>query len=74
MLLSLANSEALRSLANRLRHQKTALSFMIQREDGPIPEEYTLWKTREEDGVHWYGFGQRLYIIPLTPPTAIVMF
>ncbi|KAI4686441.1 uncharacterized protein J4E84_005720 [Alternaria hordeiaustralica] len=37
-----------------LLHQKTALSFMIQREDGPIPEEYTLWKSSVEDGLHCY--------------------
>ncbi|KAI4702778.1 hypothetical protein J4E89_010312 [Alternaria sp. Ai002NY15] len=37
-----------------LLHQKTALSFMMQREDGPIPEEYTLWRPSEEDGVQCY--------------------
>ncbi|CAI9627663.1 unnamed protein product [Alternaria burnsii] len=37
-----------------LLHQKTALAFMMQREDGPIPEKYTLWKAIEEEGVQCY--------------------
>ncbi|CAN9391873.1 unnamed protein product [Alternaria alternata] len=34
-----------------LLHQKTALAFMMQREDGPIPEKYALWEAIEEEGV-----------------------
>jgi hypothetical protein len=32
------------------RHQKEALDFMSQREDGPIPEEFRLWKPDHIDG------------------------
>jgi hypothetical protein len=35
-------------------HQKTALDFMSQRENGPIPEEYQLWKPHEREGQSWY--------------------
>ncbi|CAN9436614.1 unnamed protein product [Alternaria alternata] len=37
-----------------LLHQKTALAFMMQREDGPIPEKYALWKAIEEEGLQCY--------------------
>ncbi|CAN9340292.1 unnamed protein product [Alternaria alternata] len=37
-----------------LLHQKTALAFMMQREDGPIPEKYALWEAIEEEGVQCY--------------------
>ncbi|KAF1946973.1 hypothetical protein EJ02DRAFT_334582 [Clathrospora elynae] len=37
-----------------LLHQKTALEFMMQRENGPIPDEYKLWTPIEMDGVPWY--------------------
>ncbi|CAN9434088.1 unnamed protein product [Alternaria alternata] len=37
-----------------LLHQKTALAFMMQRENGPIPEKYALWKATEEEGVQCY--------------------
>lgn len=33
-----------------LPHQKKGLDFMIQRERGPIPEEYLLWKPDQLDG------------------------
>jgi hypothetical protein len=33
---------------------------MIQREDGPIPEEYTLWKSTEEEGIPWYAQADNL--------------
>ncbi|UPX12309.1 uncharacterized protein EKO05_0002863 [Ascochyta rabiei] len=33
-----------------LDHQKTALEFMSQREDGPVPSEYQLWKPVEREG------------------------
>lgn len=39
--------------SNRNRHQKTALDFMIQRENGPIQDEYRLWKVVELDGQQW---------------------
>ncbi|KAL1650612.1 hypothetical protein SLS61_005861 [Didymella pomorum] len=35
-------------------HQKTALDFMSQRENGPIPEEYQLWKPHEREGQSCY--------------------
>ena len=38
---------------------------MMQREDGPIPKEYTLWKSSEEDGVQWYVSGKQLYMLAL---------
>ncbi|RAR10299.1 dna repair and recombination protein rad5c [Stemphylium lycopersici] len=37
-----------------LQHQKTALAFMTQREDGPIPEKYKLWEPSEFEGVQCY--------------------
>jgi len=33
-----------------LHHQRQALDFMCQRESGPIPEEFSLWRVSEEDG------------------------
>ncbi|KAF2261163.1 hypothetical protein CC78DRAFT_471061 [Lojkania enalia] len=33
-----------------LMHQKQALDFMSQRESGPIPEEFCLWKAYETEG------------------------
>ncbi|KAH6622332.1 SNF2 family N-terminal domain-containing protein [Boeremia exigua] len=33
-----------------LNHQKTALEFMSQRENGPIPERYQLWVPTEIEG------------------------
>jgi SWI/SNF-related matrix-associated actin-dependent regulator of chromatin subfamily A3 len=39
--------------ANLCRHQKTALDFMTQRENGPIPEAYRLWQATELDGHSW---------------------
>lgn len=43
------------------RHQKNALDFMTQRENGPIPEEYRLWNLIEKDGVPWYVVLFHLY-------------
>ncbi|KAI8940926.1 hypothetical protein NX059_002181 [Plenodomus lindquistii] len=37
-----------------LLHQKKALRFMTEREDGPVPEEYQLWIPTESDGVKSY--------------------
>ncbi|CAO2649604.1 Nn.00g069890.m01.CDS01 [Neocucurbitaria sp. VM-36] len=37
-----------------LLYQKEALEFMTQRESGPIPESYRLWKPTEKDGVSCY--------------------
>jgi SWI/SNF-related matrix-associated actin-dependent regulator of chromatin subfamily A3 len=37
-----------------LLHQKTALAFMLQRENGPIPETYRLWKPTEIEGITCY--------------------
>jgi hypothetical protein len=33
------------------RHQKEALGYMMQRESGPVPSEFCLWKPVEDDGV-----------------------
>ncbi|KAJ4302642.1 hypothetical protein N0V90_001531 [Kalmusia sp. IMI 367209] len=33
-----------------LEHQKQALDFMSQRENGPIPEKFRLWKPGEQEG------------------------
>nr|BAI44790.1 similar to helicase [Alternaria alternata] len=59
--LSLTRDHSLRGLEGDKRlntalllHQKTALAFMTQREDGPIPEKYALWKATEEEGVRYY--------------------
>jgi hypothetical protein len=41
-------------LAHECSHQKTALEFMTQRENGPIPERYQLWKPIEREGQLWY--------------------
>ncbi|KAF2630454.1 hypothetical protein BU25DRAFT_335088 [Macroventuria anomochaeta] len=37
-----------------LSHQKRALDFMSQRENGPIPSEYLLWKFEETEGQSCY--------------------
>jgi SWI/SNF-related matrix-associated actin-dependent regulator of chromatin subfamily A3 len=37
-----------------LLHQKTALTFMMQRENGPIPDEYKLWRYTETEGIICY--------------------
>ena len=34
---------------NTYSHQKEALDFMIQRESGPIPPEFSLWHPVESD-------------------------
>jgi SWI/SNF-related matrix-associated actin-dependent regulator of chromatin subfamily A3 len=34
-------------------HQKTALEFMIQRENGPIQDAYRLWQPADVDGQPW---------------------
>ena len=38
---------------NKDRHQKTALDFMTERENGPISDAYRLWTPTEVDGQHW---------------------
>jgi hypothetical protein len=53
------------SHAKRHRHQKTALAFMMQREDGPIPEKYALWKATEEEGVQWSVRGKQAGLVLL---------
>jgi SWI/SNF-related matrix-associated actin-dependent regulator of chromatin subfamily A3 len=37
-----------------LQHQKEALDFMSQRENGPIPEEFVLWKPAIDNGHSGY--------------------
>jgi SWI/SNF-related matrix-associated actin-dependent regulator of chromatin subfamily A3 len=37
-----------------LEHQKQALDFMAQRENGPIPDKYSLWKPCEVEGKPCY--------------------
>ncbi|KAF2114941.1 SNF2 family N-terminal domain-containing protein [Lophiotrema nucula] len=37
-----------------LQHQKEALDFMIQRESGPVSEEFTLWKPHIFEGLPCY--------------------
>lgn len=32
------------------RHQKKALDFLVQREVGPVPSEFALWRPVEIDG------------------------
>jgi hypothetical protein len=38
------------------RHQKEALDYMVQRENGPIPSEFCLWKAVEDDVDGWWDF------------------
>ena len=48
---TLAGSEGDNRLRTQLLpHQKQALDFMSQRENGPIPEEFRLWLPHEQDG------------------------
>jgi hypothetical protein len=35
------------------RHQEEALDFMLQRENGPIPPEFRLWKAMEGENEGW---------------------
>jgi SWI/SNF-related matrix-associated actin-dependent regulator of chromatin subfamily A3 len=58
---SLTRDQSLRGLegderlkTSLLLHQKTALAFMTQRENGPIPDEYKLWKPTETEGMICY--------------------
>ncbi|KAF1361981.1 hypothetical protein EJ07DRAFT_109297 [Lizonia empirigonia] len=58
---SLTRNENLKGLEGheRLRtplldHQRTALEFLSQRENGPIPEIYQLWKPAEREGQSCY--------------------
>lgn len=44
------------SLAYAYSHQRTALEFLSQRENGPIPETYQLWKAVEREGQSWYAY------------------
>lgn len=37
-----------------LPHQAKALDFMIQRENGPIPEQFELWESVVQNGQTWY--------------------
>ncbi|KAG0649190.1 ATP-dependent helicase GTA, partial [Hyphodiscus hymeniophilus] len=37
-----------------LPHQEEALDFMLQRENGPIPPEFRLWKAMEGENEGWY--------------------
>ncbi|KAE9374274.1 hypothetical protein N431DRAFT_213326 [Stipitochalara longipes BDJ] len=37
-----------------LLHQEEALDFMLQREDGPIPNEFRLWKPMDGENEGWY--------------------
>jgi hypothetical protein len=38
---------------------------MMQREDGPVPEKYALWKATEEDGVQWSVRGKQAGLVLL---------
>jgi SWI/SNF-related matrix-associated actin-dependent regulator of chromatin subfamily A3 len=58
---SLTRDQTLRGLegderlnTSLLLHQKTALAFMMQRENGPIPDEYKLWRCTELEGMTCY--------------------
>jgi hypothetical protein len=46
---------------------------MMQREDGPIPEKYTLWKAIEEEGVQWLVCGEQAGLLLLIEITATGM-
>lgn len=38
---------------HRKSHQEQALDFMNQRENGPIPDDFRLWKSHDVEGVSW---------------------
>lgn len=46
---------------------------MMQREDGPIPEKYALWKAIEEEGVQWLVCGKQAGLLLLIEITATGM-
>jgi hypothetical protein len=46
---------------------------MMQREDGPIPEAYALWRATNEDGVRWSVYGKSISLQLLIECTAIGM-
>ena len=46
---------------------------MMQREDGPIPEKYALWKAIEEEGVQWLVCGKQAGLLLLIEMTATGM-
>jgi len=37
-----------------LPHQEEALDFMLEKENGPVREEYQLWKSLTDDSHDWY--------------------
>lgn len=41
---------------NELSHQQEALDFLVQREVGPVPPEFSLWKPIESNGQSLSGF------------------
>jgi hypothetical protein len=45
----------------------------MQREDGPIPEKYALWKAIEEEGVQWSVRGKQAGLVLLIEITATGM-
>ncbi|KAH7386875.1 SNF2 family N-terminal domain-containing protein [Phaeosphaeria sp. MPI-PUGE-AT-0046c] len=51
-----------------LPHQKTALEFMTQRENGPIQDNYRLWQPAEVDGQPCYRHAVTNSICRLEPP------
>lgn len=46
---------------------------MMQREDGPIPEEYALWKSADDEGAQWYVRNELLCLLSLMQLKATVM-
>jgi SNF2 family DNA or RNA helicase len=46
---------------------------MMQREDGPIPEEYALWKSTDEEGVQWYVRNELVCLLSLMQLKATIM-
>jgi hypothetical protein len=61
-----------------LSHQEKALDFMIQRENGPIPDMYRLWKPHEREGLPWYvhtgvyDLGLLVLVIVMLSPAQLV--
>ncbi|KAF2474164.1 uncharacterized protein BDR25DRAFT_280932 [Lindgomyces ingoldianus] len=50
-----------------LLHQKEALEFLTQRENGPIPDEFSLWRSDDVDGQPCYRHSITNTISRITP-------
>jgi SWI/SNF-related matrix-associated actin-dependent regulator of chromatin subfamily A3 len=56
------------TLTNAYRHQKEALTFMMQRETGDIPDQFRLWKEVVVEGLTRYSLNLPRFVIDPADP------